>query len=316
MKRFVLTFIAVLIGLLGLMTFVDYVVSSGLRKTTIRKYAAWNDIYNGHIDTATNLVILGASCAWCEYNPQIIDSICQCKSYNLGIDGHTFPMYQTRYDIYRKFYDTKNIIINVDMGTLGGDILGYEREQFFPYFWIDRDLINEVKETKSYSLFDLNLPMCRYWGYRKEIETGIMSYCGQKHFEDDGLVCGYRGNDWAWSRASLDLDTVPSVALNDYSIALMEAFIRDQKRDGKNVIIVMNPIYHELLDRIENLEQMDSLYNSISAEYDVTLLDYRRLWLNKDSTCFYNPSHLNKEGSILFSAQVANDLDSLGLLIY
>ena len=81
---------------LVLAIFVDFMISSGLRKTDIRKYAAWNDIYRSAIDA--NVFILGSSETWCGYDTRIIDSMLHCHSYNLAVDGHGLKYQIIRYE--------------------------------------------------------------------------------------------------------------------------------------------------------------------------------------------------------------------------
>lgn len=297
--------------ILGIAVVGDIIVSRGLRKTTIRPYAVWNDIYNG-TNLNNDLVFIGASSCWVSYNPVVFDTILGISTYNLGIDGHSwYPCQPLRYDTYMRYADKKPkyIIINIDMGTFG--IMNepmYEREQFFPYFWLDDSLVSAVREMKEFSIMDRYCPMWRYIGYRRWIEAGVASTFGKEHFEDDGVYKGHRGNEYPWDRASLN--TMDSVTIEFYQdeVESFIRFIEQRKTDGQKVVLVMSPVYYELQDRFTNREEMCVRYDSIAKVADVVLLDYWNNPIVKDSTYFYNSTHLNKRGADIFTTQVAHDI--------
>lgn len=314
MKRFLRDILLFLIMVLGIAVIADIVVSNGLRKTTIRPFAVWNDIYNGN-NLNNDLVFIGASSCWSSYNPIVFDTILNISTYNLGIDGHSwYPCQPLRYNTYMRYAEKKPmyVVINIDMGTFSRmNEPQYEREQFFPYFWLDDSLVSQVREMKDFSLMDRYCPMWRYIGYRKWIEAGAARTFGKKHFEDDGVYKGHRGNEYSWERASLN--TMDSVTI-DYYQEVAESFIQfieKRKEEGQVVILAKSPVYHELQERFSNCKEMCGLYDSIAKVVGATLLDYWNHPIIQDSTYFYNSTHLNKVGADLFSEQVAKDIDSI-----
>lgn len=314
MKRFLIDFVLFLVMLLGIAFTGDLMVSRGLRKTTIRPFAVWNDIYNNH-NLNNDLVLIGASSCWAHYNPVVLDTILNLSTYNLGIDGHPwYPFQPLRYNTYVRFTKPpKYVVINIDMGTLGILDEPYEREQFFPYFWLDNTLISQVKEWKQITWLDRYCPMWRYIGYRKWIETGVASSFGKKNFEDDGVYKGHRGNTYPWERASLN--TMDSVTIEHDKSVLdsLLRFISERKKANQRVVLVKTPIYYELQQRFTNRDEMSSLYDSISRKTDVVLLDYWNHPIVNDSMFFCNSTHLNKQGADIISSQLAHDLLKLGI---
>lgn len=314
MKRFLIDILVFLVMSLGIASVGDFMVSRGLRKTTIRKFAVWNDIYNHH-NLDNDLVILGASSCWRHYNPRILDSILHISTYNLGIDGHPwYPCQPLRYNTYVRFTKPpKYVIVNIDMGTLGTKEDPYEREQFFPYFWLDDSLVSEIRECKDISFMDRYCPMWRYIGYRNVIEAGMASFMGKTCFEDDGVYKGHLGNTIKWDRASLKTMDSITIECNTAVVDSLFRFIVQRKLENREVIMVKTPIYYELQQRFTNREEMSHLYDSIARLADVKLLDYWDYPIVNDSAYFYNPSHLNKRGADAISVQLANDLLKMGV---
>ena len=314
MKRFLIDIFLVLVMALGIASVGDFIVSRGLRKTTVRKFAVWNDIYNRQ-NLDNDLVLIGASSCWAHYSPGILDSILHISTYNLGIDGHPwYPCQPLRYNTYIRFTKSpKYVVVNIDMGTLEVKADPYEREQFFPYFWLDDSLVSEIRECKEITFMDRYCPIWRYIGYRNLIETGVAGSLGKSCFEDDGVYKGYRGNTYQWDRASLK--TMDSVTIPHESVVVdsLLHFIAQRKSENQQVILVKSPVYYELQQRFTNREAMCRLYDSIARVADVELLDYWDYPIVHDSTYFYNPSHLNKRGAEAISIQLAYDLQRIGV---
>ena len=62
------------------------------------------------------------------------------------------------------------------------------------------------------------------------------------------------------------------------------------------------------------LDEIHQIYYNLSKQYDIPLLDYSDCYLSQDTAYFYNATHLNKLGAEIFSAQLAHDVYSLGII--
>lgn len=310
MKRFLKHIGSWIVALYLIMLGLDIIVSSGLRKTDIRKYAVWNDIYNHKIDA--DLIIVGSSRAWCGYNTQILDSLLGCNSYNLGLDGHALDAQIVRYDAYKRNSPSPRVvIINTDfLSTFGNTAdIEYEREQYFPYI-NDHILLDAVSKGKKISFMDRLLPFVRYFGYHEDIFNGILSFAGKKTFDDGGMYKGYRGNDYGWTDGLLASNDVYDVSedIDDSSYTLLESFVSELISDGIYIVFVKSPVYSPLFEKIENIGVSDNIFSKIAETYSIPVLNYYQDSLCNDKSNFYNPSHLNKRGSVEFTLKLANDI--------
>lgn len=313
MKKFVGRFCLWLVILLILAVVADMMISTGLRKVDVRKYAVWNDIYRGEIDA--DLIVLGNSQAWCSYNTYVMDSMLGLNSYNLGIDGHSLQFQLIRYETYRRFNPKpKAIILNTCFfGTFS--IMAdeqYEREQFFPYI-TDGTLMRTVAETKHLTWFDRYLPLYRYFGYRDDVEMGLSAFFGKRDFPDGGLHKGYRGNEYKWENDGMLKDSVVNTSIDIQLVDELERFAESCYNDDIRLVFVKYPICYPLVERVGNLSVCDSVIETISKRFDIPVLEYYYSNITKDSTNYYNYSHLNKKGSKLFTNDLCLDLDSLGI---
>ena len=290
---------------------IDVMISSGLRKTDIRKYSVWNDIYKGGIDA--DLLVIGSSRAWCSYNTYILDSLLDCNSYNLGLDGHTFEAQLIRYNTYRRYNSKPSLVlVNTDfLSTLSNSADSrYEREQFFPYIR-DSRLINSVAKDKHITWLERFVPLLRYYGYREDIENGIKAFGGKRVFSDGGMHKGYRGNDYIWDQASLKSDMVRNVEIDWRIVAQLDSFVNDSYKEGVQIVFVKSPVYQPLFDHFTGIAQTDSIFDAIAEKHHLPVLDYYSSPIGLDSSFFYNPSHLNKKGSEVFTRELCGDLRSI-----
>ena len=312
MKRFLRLFaVWSLIGVL-FASVLDVMITSGLRRIPVRKYVVWNDIYQKNLDA--DLLVIGSSRAWCGYSTYVLDSLLQCDSYNLGLDGHPLDFQLLRYYTYRRYNGKPSVVlVNTDfLSTLNTSAQNqYEREQFFPYI-DDRVLINSVARDKHIGFAERFIPLYRYFGYREDMENGLASFFGKTDFPDSGMHKGYRGNDYGWSRGDLlGRDSTIVMPVN-YNLAdTLASFTRRTLQEGIRLVFVKSPVYRPLIGHFSNVSESDSIFAEISHRFDVPLLDNYASPVSSDSTNFYNPSHLNTKGSELFTRMLCADLETI-----
>lgn len=308
MKRFIK--MLVLFGLIlgGLSVLTDCFISYRLRHSQSREFKAWGDIYLNELHN--DVLISGGSRAWVQYDPMVLDSVLGCNAWNIGIDGSSINRQIIRYNTYCRVqgHAPKLLIQNIDFATIGFT-QDLEREQFFPFFFYDRQLMRDADKYEQFSWTERFIPCFRYYGYRDVIMSAITG----KSLGNDLLAKGFYGRDLTWDGALFEqMDTI-SVADNPDALALFDGFICDVKESGTNVVFVYAPIYYGVTEKIPDIDHMYSMFGSIAEKHGIPVLDY-----NNDTICFsqkyfYNATHLNRTGAKIFSHQLATDIDSLGL---
>lgn len=304
-KIFVFTFVITLCAY-GLDCFISY----RLRTNENRIYAAWNQVYNDTTDY--NLVINGNSRAWAQYSPLILDSTLGVHSFNLGIDGSAINRQIIKYRKYRDLHGAPMYLIqNIDLGTMDYTY-GYEREQFFPYFFYDRALIKDFDQYEKFSFMEKYCPCYRYLGYKEVLLEALFHDNTGHYFEY--LTKGYLGRWDKWDGSQLaKLDKV-ECACDTNAIKIFENFLSEVTHEGTKVIFVYAPVHHEVRAKMINEQQMFDMYDSIAKKFDIQILDYNDIPMCYDTTYFYNGTHLNKVGAEMFSTKLAHDIDSIGWL--
>lgn len=77
------------------------------------------------------------------------------------------------------------------------------------------------------------------------------------------------------------------------------------------LILVYSPEYIDGQKYVQNRVDIIKIFEDFSKKYNLTYLDYSNDPMCNDKDYFYNASHLNEKGSILFSKKIGNDLKSV-----
>ena len=96
MKSFIKKALIYIIFLIACAIGLDWMISDGLRKVDSFIYQPWTYIKQG--SHYHDVLILGNSRAQGHIDPAILDSICLCNSYNLGIEAYHMNMHLLKYD--------------------------------------------------------------------------------------------------------------------------------------------------------------------------------------------------------------------------
>lgn len=308
MKKFLLHTL-LFFALLWVLAFTaDCIITSKLRKERTSPFAVWNDIYDHKIES--DVLVMGSSRAYVQFNPAVIDTILGVNSYNLGMDGRRADSQILQYKIYRQQHNKKPklIIYEVSHGTMNRSN-GYEREQFLPYLH-DKNLWRATKSTEGFTLADRLLPCWRYLGYQKLLKQLFIEKKQLKDYSDP-LHKGFHGFHKHWSGKALSNVHSVSYDKNPAIIQQYKDFVKDCKQSGIQVVMVISPFYIGGTRKMQDAGGMQRMFQKIAAECNVPLLDYTYDELSFDTAYFYNTMHLNDIGADIFSRKVANDIRTL-----
>ena len=100
-------------------------------------------------------------------------------------------------------------------------------------------------------------------------------------------------------------------SLDSYDI--LEKLLEQSKEDGFKVVFVYAPIYARLKQHL-NEDESVKVYEHMSNQYDVPILDFSNMDICSNTDFFKDANHLNSKGSEIFSLNLAQEIDSLGIL--
>ena len=287
----------------------DTILSSRLcQNKNHRMFSYWNHIYND--TTNYDLVINGNSRALNQYDPMILDSMLGANSYNFGMGGSSINRQIIKYLKYCEMHiPPKCLIQNIDLFTMA-NTYGYQREQFFAYFFKDRKLINELDLYENFSLAEKYFPCYRYLGYDIIIKEALL----ENQCHDSFSQKGYYELNENWDGVLLSERDSVVCSCDTNVVKIFLDFLNEVTLNGTKVIFVYAPIYHEVREKMVNEKKMYEMYDTIAQRFNIPILDYNDISMCYDTTYFYNGTHLNKLGAEVFTTKLAHDIDSLGLL--
>ena len=292
MKKFILSILAFTIPLY----IADFLLSEKIKTADGHMLESWYDLMHSQINA--DIVFMGNSRVFIHINPLILDSILGSDSYNLGMDGSSFNRQIHKYNLFRRYNKKPEIIIQgIDAWSMNYQI-GYEKEQFFPYFW-NWYLRNEYLESEPFTAFEKYIPLYRYRSFLPLLP-------GPKC-----LVKGYQGMNRRWNGYMFKRIKEIKFAPNDTTVKMFNDYLAKAKEEGIMVILVYTPQYIGTTHKTSNQEFMHEWYQKIANRYGFPILDYTYMDICNDTTLFYNAMHLNRKGAEIFSDSLANDLKKL-----
>lgn len=307
MKRFIITIIVFAIALYGINLGIDVYLSHRLQQCQEQKFVGWSDITQKQLDA--DLVIVGSSRAWVQYDPAILDSILGINSYNLGLDGSKLNRQVLKYNVFNHYQNIKPkyIIVNIDCFCASEWTIGYQREQFFPYM-LSPYTRNVIRRVEPFTWAELYIPLYRYTTYK-----GILDNLKESKYNDH-LYKGYRGQDSKWGGSLFEDNEVIHFRLNDETWEMFDEFLQKRCNEGIQVIFCYAPIYTRVMQKLDNIDEMYAAYQGLANKYNIPIIDFNDSEICSDTTFFYNDTHMNRKGAEWFTTQLAYQLDSLGVI--
>ncbi|WP_400077989.1 hypothetical protein [Winogradskyella sp. R77965] len=310
MKKFILKVMFFFTSLFFVCVLADFWISNILANS--ESYAMgdskiWNDIIESNIDA--DLLIYGSSRAWVHFDPEFIEGETSLKSYNFGVDGHAFATQNLRHNLFIKYNPKPKVILySIDVGTFDRSKGLYNDEQFLPFF--RETYINDfTKNYKNFSLSDYNIPLIRYVGRRKAINTflkHIIDWPQQKIRKN-----GFASKDKTWNtdfdKAKVEKGSYYK-SINKELVKRFDDFLIDAKENNIHVILMYAPEHILGQSFVNNRHEVLKVFDSISKKNQIPFFDYTSHSMNSDKDFFYNSSHLNTKGVEVFNTLYIGDL--------
>lgn len=312
MKKFTIRLFTFLIPLLVSMYFVDRLISINLSKSKTyaeKEYPIWNEIIEGRINA--DIVINGNSRAWVQYNSTMIEDELGMITYNIGIDGHNFWLQYLRHQFLLKYNTKPKIILqSVDFTTLEKRSDLYNSEQFLPYMLWNDDIYKYTSPYKGFSYYDYKIPLVRYYGKNKAIQT-VLHHIFDIHEKTDQRVKGYQPQEESWNNdLSLAKEKMDYYEVkNDHqTIELFDTYLKECKQNNIQIILIYPP---ELIDGqkfIRDRSTVIDIFEGFSNKYDIPFYDLSNDSMSYKQEYYYNSTHLNKLGAELFTSKIIDIL--------
>jgi len=296
MKKFIVKTLVFGISFFIVLVPLDYLYSMNCRKGVNGHYAPWEELLAGGCEAD---VLFCANSRMSNLRTDIADSVLGCETKNLSMIGSPFPRQYYKYQLYRKFNSKPRMIVqNIDMWTLQND-LGYRKFQFYPYFW-NKDIREATFPIEPFTFAEKRIPFYRY----------------QIDFLRQDLRRKPAGKVSTWND-TWDPDRIAgwhlTFNITDFVLQLFEDYLTDAEEEDIKMVLVLSPLHKEITDNFIALDRMVDFFDDMAQKHGFTFLDYSRMSLCTDTTCFADKAHLSNHGMVVFSDTLATAIRNLGL---
>ena len=312
MKKFILNILAFTFLLFAVALGIDYIISSGLRQMEDYRFQTYDALLKGEMEH--DLIIMGNSRGFSHFNPAIIDSVCNLSSFNISRGGYPFNVHKFHWDLYKlNNKKPKYIVHNVDFITLQTMTMKnqHQSEANLPYFY--NPFYNQTMKEMGYNWLDRYIPLYRYFGYQMDIKNGLMEFLGVKHYNHQPSTKGFRYEyGTTWNGGNLNEMKTITATMDSATMKNFEQYMEDCYNDSIKVILVNSPVYHIATERCENMNELNTYFDSIAKKYNTHYLNYTENYhLCNDTANFSVSVHMTPTATDIFSKDFADTLKTL-----
>ncbi len=299
------------IVLITILWIIRALVYQGIRSHEVGEYDKMNQLF---VDTIhSNTLLLGSSRCESHLIPGIIDSITGLSSYNAGLGGADLPVNAlTLRSILSRSNHIQQVVLSIDIHNMNGKNDVNSLYRFLPY-------LGDPSLYKGLSKLDGRVRYMKLFPFYSFPFTG-----------DKMLYTSYRG--YADRTTAFDLTyrdgfvPVPVVKNGGFMLDVSKPFYsnptqKDQEAlqeiielcKQKNIVlvIIIAPLHKNTGDFFMNKNEMLRLLEDQLENSSFKILNYMDGPLSDSSQFFLDGNHLNTEGAMLFSAQLAHDLQPI-----
>jgi dimeric dUTPase (all-alpha-NTP-PPase superfamily) len=305
------------VGIFSVVTFLcllsfSWLVDRGVKYSGDEEFKKVNKIMTERIDP--DIIAFGSSVGEKSFNSNIVSARTGLVSYNCCIDGTNFEQYKGLIEEYNKYSSKKSIVLLFEsyfsLQQLQG-ISGIER--FCAYLdnprvygdlaGIDPGLTWKSRYIPLYknTVVDHTYYIAAFNGWR--------SYLLHRKAQDQlqGFLPKY--SNWEADQDAVITNmrafriTIDKKVVSDYVNT-----IRMLRRQGRQVVIVLPPVYERLYLEKTDFNPLRTTLDSVARVTGCTFMDFSVSAISHDKEYFYNTNHLNFKGSHLFSEQLGDSL--------
>ena len=311
MKKFLIKTIIFLSVVYACAWGLDYAICQGLLRMEDSRFQDYSQMLQGGMKN--DVVILGSSRAKHHYNTAIIDSVCNCSSFNLGAGGYPLNIALLKYQLYCEHNDAPRLIVlNMDYATMKilPDVCKqHESEQFFPLIY-DKVMRKELREL-GYGILELNFPLYRMFGYQEIIKKGLLEFLHVKHHVSSPSYKGYVPLEGEWDGTLLAKRTARDAEVTQESWEKLDDFLAQRKAEGVEVLMVNSPQYVGAINIVTNYSQIDSVFHNMAHRYQFQYINYNMISeINQDTANFTLAAHLNPIAADSFTVLLCDTISS------
>jgi len=301
------------IGLL-LLAGISWLIDFGVKHSDVEQTGKVNKIINHNIDPG--IIVFGSSASEVGLSAPIIQARTHMTAYNCSMNGTRFMQYKGLIDEFGSYSKANKYVILVET------YFSFEKTDALAF--PDRYLAQINNQRLFNSLYCIQPGLawkCRYVPFYKYVAASHIYYknavSGWKNFLKRGQAdtsLGYApvDSDWQTDADEAIKNTAHfDIGIDSTTVACYRETVQQLMKSGKKVIIVLMPMYTEMLKRVTDITPLCAKLNEMSVLTGARFLDFSKSGLCAEKQFFYNSNHLNLKGSAVFSNVLADSLNEI-----
>ena len=287
---------------------VQNILIMGLKRSGNGNIGTLNKVIPGGINA--KVVISGSSRAVYHYDPHIIESYTNKKTYNIGRDGTKLDEQLALLKAYLKHNQKPEYVIqNLDSFSLRANDGVTDPLQYMA--WLDEpDLYQNIISHRRYFEIYHYLPLL---GIIREgaVQTAIEGLF-RPSIQAGSRLAGYSPQNLTWDdEFGKFKEQHPSGVkwpVDPQGLDALRGLLTLCQHERIQLILVFSPEYIESQDMTINRDEIFAAFHAQATEFQVPFWDYSSDPLSRDKVNFYNSQHLNQNGATLFSQKIGERL--------
>lgn len=286
-------------------------VDDGVRHANLDGYKKVNSILVSRIDP--DIISFGSSVGEKGFNSRTASAVTGRTVYNSCIDGTNFEQYRSLIEAYNSYSSKESLVLLFETYFSFVKLSAITSvERFCAH------LNNKFVYQRLYNIDPSLTWKSRYiplykntvvdYTYYKAAFKGWMSVFRKNNRDSlQGFVPSY--SDWQPDEDAA-IDTMKSFKLiiernviGDYI-----KMVNELRKNNKQVVIILPPIYERLYREKTDFGPLRQVLDSVSRITGAVFMDFSQSAISRNKGYFYNTSHLNINGSRLFTRELADSL--------
>jgi hypothetical protein len=306
--RLALFSITTFLLLLGFSALVD----KGVRRSNNSGFEKVNRILVSHVDP--DIISFGSSQGERSFNCRYITAALGRSAYNSCITGTDFNQYKCLIRSYNSYSSKKSTVLfflafsdlrpiralaSVERFAAHLD----DRLVYHDLHYIDPELIWRSRYIPLYknTVVDHTYYLAAAGGWRD------LLFRQNSPDTLQGFVPSYQS--WPSNEdAAIDAMDPGPVTIDSTAITDFIAIINELQQKGKRVVLIVPPVYQRFYTEKVDYAPLHRTLDSVSRSTGCTFFDFSRSFISSDKRYFYNATHLNYDGSLLFCKRLADSL--------
>ena len=311
-RRFLKRLLIFLLLLIGVNAALDqlykrFVVHNILNRAVDKQFSEYNDTLKwlamGNSHNCVNTHIMG-------------------QTFNYSAPGETYiqTYYKLKYILEETGKTPENLILFIDISSFGPNIANRMEYNSYWIKYVDYFELSRIKKNRAVLSKWVEGKFFSYAGNYKDIELSLVYLIKIRHLK---LYRGYRPHR-NYKNFANEKDKIKKAKFKANLYLSRDAYYDDlmkvyfemildlcQKHDVK-VILIRIPVTKEYYEEVSGLVPVDLLYKEVEESYapfpNVSMvLDWHDLYFDHPEY-FFDPDHLNPEGSDLFTTKLRETL--------